>query len=142
MGTIINFTIVFFLARKLQQEHGHDVFISLDVVDTAPSEQLMINSLQYQRSQRFTCEMDNYMTDFLRILDSLKNRTGVEYRIRTQAEFLGDPFMPTAVREVIRDREVLGPSFSPKTGKLAIRAACPHVFGRQRRCPERVFVFG
>ncbi|KAF8958021.1 hypothetical protein BDZ97DRAFT_1924046 [Flammula alnicola] len=127
MGTIINFTVAFFLAGKLQQEHDRSVLISLDIVDTAPSEQLTINGLRYQRSQRFTREMDKYMVDFIEILDSLKNRTGVEYRIRTQAEFLGDPYIPTALSQVVRDREVLGPSFSPKTGKLAIRAACPHV---------------
>jgi hypothetical protein len=127
MGTIINFTVAFFLASKVQQEHGRSVLISLDIVDTAPSEQLTINGVQYQRSQRFTREMDKYMVDFSEILKSLKTRTGVEYRTRTQAEFLGDPHMPTALRQIIRDREVLGPSFSPKTGKLAIRAACPHL---------------
>jgi hypothetical protein len=83
--------------------------------------------VRYQRSQRFTREMDKYMVDFSEILESLKTRTGVEYRTRTQAEFLGDPHIPMALRQIIRDREVLGPSFSPKTGKLAIRAACPHL---------------
>ena len=127
MGTIINFTVAFFLASKLQQEHGRSVLISLDVVDTAPSEQLTINGVRYQRSQRFTREMDKYMIDFIDILESLKNRTGVEYRTRTQAEFLGDPNIHTALYQIIRNRKVLGPSFSPETGNLAIRAACPHV---------------
>ena len=126
MGTIINFTVAFFLASKLQQEHGRSVLISFDVVDTAPSEQTMIRGVRYQRSQRFTWEMNKYMVEFSEILESLKNRTGVEYRTRTQAEFLGDPNIPTALHQIICNREVLGPSFSPKTGKLAIRAACPH----------------
>ena len=127
MGTIINFTVAFFLASKLQQEHGRSVLIIFDVVDTTPSEQLTINGVRYHRSQRFTREMDKYMVDFSEILESLKNRTGVEYRVRTQAEFLGDPNVPTALRQIISNRGVLGPSLSPKTGKLAIHAACPHV---------------
>lgn len=127
MGVIINFTVAFFLASKLQQDHSRSVLISFDVVDTAPSEQLTINGVQYQRSQRFTREMDKYMPDFFEILESLKNRTGVEYRTRTQAEFLGDPNVSTVLRQIICNREVLGSSFSPNTGKLAIRAACPHV---------------
>ena len=65
------------------------------------------------------------MVDFIEILESLKNRTGVEYQIRTQSEFLGGPHIRSALSEIIRDREVLGPSFSPNTKNLAIRAACP-----------------
>ena len=127
IGTIINFTVAFFIAKKLQQEHGRSVHVSLDIVDTAPSEQLMIENIRYQRSLRFTRELEKYMVDFVEILNALEKRTGVQYRIRTQAEFLRDPYTPTAVNQIIRDREVLGPSFSLKTGKLAIRAACPHV---------------
>lgn len=127
IGTIITFSVAFFLAAQLRQEHNRNVLISLDVVDTAPSEQLTIQGIRYQRSQRFTNEMDKYMVDFIQILDALKDRTGVEYRIRNQAEFLGDPYMPAALEQIIRDRGMLGPSFSPNTGKLAIRAACPCV---------------
>ena len=126
IGTIINFTVAFFIAKKPQQEHGRSVQVSLDIVDTAPSEQLTIDNIRYQRSLRFTRELDKHMVDFVEILNALEKRTGVEYRIRTQAEFLRAPYMRTAVNQIIRDREVLGPSFSPKTGKLAIRAACPH----------------
>ena len=126
MGTIINFTVAFFIARKLQQEHDRNVLVSLDLVDTAPSDQLTINGLRYQRSLRFTREMDKYMPDFIEILDALSKRTGVTYRVRTQTDFLGGPFIPTALHQIVRDRDILGPSFSPKTGQLAIRAACPH----------------
>ena len=126
MGTIINFAVAFFIARKLQQGHNRSVLVSLDLVDTAPSDQLTINGLRYQRSLRFTREMDKYMPDFIEILDALSTRTGVTYRVRKQAEFLAGPFIPAALRQIVRDRDTLGPSFSPKTGQLAIRAACPH----------------
>ena len=126
MGTIISFTVAFFIA-KLQQDHNRNVLISLDLVDTAPSDQLSINGLRYQRSLRATREMDKYMPDFIEILDALEKRTGVQYRVRTQADFLGGPFIPTALQQIVRDRDILGPSFSPNTGQLAIRAACPHV---------------
>lgn len=126
MGTIINFAVAFFIARRLQQEYDRSVIVSLDLVDTAPSDQLTIDGLRYQRSLRFTREMDKYMPDFIEILDVLEKRTGVQYRVRTQAEFLGGPFIPAALHQIVRDRDILGPSFSPNTGKLAIRAACPH----------------
>lgn len=127
MGTIISFTVAFFIARKLQQDHNRSVLISLDLVDTAPSDQLTINGLRYQRSLRATREMDKYMPDFIEILDALEKRTGVQYRVRTQADFLGGPFIPAALQQIVRDRDILGPSFSPNTGQLAVRAACPHV---------------
>lgn len=126
MGTIANFTVAFFIARKLQQEYSRNVLVSFDIVDTAPSDKLTINGLRYQRSLRFTREMDKYMGDFIEILDALEKATDVKYRIRTQAEFLGGPHIPAVLNQIIKDREVLGPSFSPETGKLAIRAACPH----------------
>ena len=127
MGTIISFTVAFFIARKLQQDHNRSVLISLDLVDTAPSDQLTINGLRYQRSLRATREMDKYMPDFIEILDALEKRTGVQYRVRMQADFLGGLFIPAALQQIVRDRDILGPSFSPNTGQLAVRAACPHV---------------
>ena len=77
------------------------MLISLDIVDTAPSEQLDIDGIIYQKSQRHTKEMDSYMEDYKVILASLQKYWGVKYRIRTQAEFLNDPAVVVAMRKIL-----------------------------------------
>ena len=116
MGTIINFTVAFFLANKLQQEHGRSVLISLDIVDTAPSEQLTINGVRYQRSQRFTREMDKYMVDFSEILKSLKTRTGVEYRTRTRPNSSETLICPRPFAKSSAIARFWGPRSLPRQG--------------------------
>ncbi|KAJ6590636.1 hypothetical protein DFH09DRAFT_1139897 [Mycena vulgaris] len=128
MGTLVNFTVAFALAQRIRDDktgNARDVLISLDIVDTAPSEQITVDGIKYQRSQRHTGEMKRYMGDFIRVLEQLQSYTDVPWRIRTQAECFGQPAAVQAVAAVIARRAELARSFSPDTGCLGIRAACP-----------------
>ena len=130
VGTLVNFSVAFALAKSIREGTSaslRDVLISLDLVDTAPSEQLVLGGIKYQRSHRYTGEMENYMDDFRHVMESLHSYSGVPYRIRTQAEFLSHPDMPSIVQDIVQRREDLAKSLSPERGCLAIRATCPHV---------------
>lgn len=122
IGTIATFAVAFSVAHHVQDR---DVIISLDIVDTAPSEQIIINGVTYQKSQRHTGEMENYMEDYKTLMASMQKYFGVKYRIRTQAEFLDDPKVMVAMNEILQQREELEKSFSPETGRLGLRSMCP-----------------
>jgi len=126
MGTIVNFATAFCIASRLARDEGRTASVCLDIVDTAPSQQISIDSVTYQRSQRFTGEMHEYMPDFIGVLDELRDYYGVAYRTRNQADFLSLASVPLILHDIIEDREKLGASFSPRTGRLGIRSACPH----------------
>jgi hypothetical protein len=125
IGTIITFAVAFAIAHRINLQQDRDVLVSLDIVDTAPSQQVVINGINYQKSQRYTGEMETYMRDYQVILASLHKNWGVRYRIRRQAEFLDDPKVVVAVRKILDQREELQRSFSPETGCLGIRSTCP-----------------
>ena len=122
IGTIITFATAFAIAHRVE---GREVLISLDIVDTPPSEQIEINGITYQKCQRHTSEMKNYMEDYEVVMASLqKYWTGVKYRIRKQIEFLDDPKVACAIKKILDDREELERSLSPEHGRLAIQSPC------------------
>jgi hypothetical protein len=110
------------IANRVQDR---DVLISLDMVDTAPSEKVNIDGIIYQKSQRHTKEMDNYMEDFEVIMASLNKYLGVRYRTRTQAEFLNDPAVVVALRKILDQRHELERPLAPESRCLGIRLTCP-----------------
>ena len=122
IGTISTFAVAFALASRVRDR---DVLISLDIVDTAPSEKVKINDITYQKSQRHTKEMDTYMEDYKVIMDSLHKYWGVRYRIRTQTEFLKNPAAVVIMRKILDQREELESSLAPEHKRLAIRSTCP-----------------
>ncbi|KAH8832508.1 hypothetical protein DL96DRAFT_1694634 [Flagelloscypha sp. PMI_526] len=115
IGTILTFAVAFHLAAKLKADHGREVFITLGLVDTAPSEKL---SAIYWRNE-------SYMPDFLHILDTLQTRTGVTYQIRNQEDFLATANLATNLPILMAQRDKLAADFAPRTRNLGIRSACP-----------------
>lgn len=85
---------------------------------------MTIGGIIYQKSQRHTGEMKNYTEDYKTIMAALHKYWGVQYRIRTQAEFLDDPKLVPAVRKILDQRKELQQSFSPENGCIGIRSKC------------------
>ena len=130
VGTLVNFSVAFALAKRIREDVSaspRNVLVSLDLVDTAPSQQLSLDGIKYQRSHRYTREMENHMGDFRHVMESLHSYSGVPYRIRTQEEFLSHPDMPDIVQDIVQRRTDLAKSLAPERGCLAIRATCPRV---------------
>ena len=122
IGTIVTFAVASAIANRIKDR---DVLISLDIVDTAPSEKITIDRIIYQKNQRHTKEMDSYMEDYKFIMASLYKKWGVRYRIRTQAEFLNNPEVVVAMTKILDRRHELEKSLAPEHGCLGIRSTCP-----------------
>lgn len=123
-GTLFSMALTFCLAHHLAKD-GLQPTVVLDFWDNAKSEQAEIDGIIYQKGLRTTGKLFDNLADYYEILEYMKKRFNVDYRIRMEQDFLRDARMPDVVRAIIHDRDVLGGSLSPSTGQLAIRSACP-----------------
>ncbi|KIY47497.1 hypothetical protein FISHEDRAFT_45225 [Fistulina hepatica ATCC 64428] len=136
-GTIVTFSVAFFVARglktyfrKLNEGRGSlEVIVSLDLVDTAPDDAKTedINGVRYQRSHRATRAMDTFLPDYDDLMNKLLEYVGGDIRIQKtrQADLLSRPTVPSILKAIIQDRDVLGFKLAPGAGRLGLRAACP-----------------
>ncbi|KAJ5291706.1 hypothetical protein N7478_000957 [Penicillium angulare] len=138
-GTLVVFCYAFALARKIrdrmQDAAGNislnplAVSVQITFVDTAPvnGQQTEISGIQYQRSHRATPgALETHMGDYEQILRLLSTWSNIPFSIDFQSDFFRSPAMPSIMRYIIENRILLGHQLSPKYGKLALRAACPH----------------
>ena len=125
-GTLIVFSTAFSLARKMQELYPNKhASVLFEVVDTAPSETVVINEIKYQKSLKNTGKLMNNFGDYLEILEYFKARENIDYSIRFQSEFNNQKYIPLIVKSIINHKDELGPILDPKYKKLRIRVACP-----------------
>lgn len=126
LGTISVISLAFKLAKKLMEEFN-DITCSVlfEVVDTAPSEQVIINDIVYQKSLKNTGKLTEFMPQFIGILEFLKTKTQIEYEIRYQSEFNSQKYIKPIIRQVIEQREKIVKYLDPEYEKLKIRVSCP-----------------
>lgn len=63
---------------------------------------------------------------FKKVLNRFSSLSEVPYEAETQNYWRSSAFFPAILQDIVNRREILGPHLSPRTNKLAIRAACPH----------------
>lgn len=85
-----------------------------------------MNGVQYQKTLQDSGQYDSNRKYFTRVLESFGKMSGVPYKSTTQAYWASQPQFVDVLRDVIANRDSLGPHLSPKTGCLGIRAPCPH----------------
>lgn len=126
LGTISVLCLAFKLAKKIMEEYD-DISCSVlfEVVDTAPGEQVMINGISYQKNLKNTGKLTKYMSQFIEILDFLKNETQIEYEIRYQSEFNSQKEIKPIVGNIIEQRNKIVKFLDPRYEKLKIRVSCP-----------------
>ena len=125
-GTLCVFSLAFALASELKLNYRNlDVSILFEVVDTAPSEQLTINNVNYQKSLKSTGVINDYMPQFEEILEYLSQLTGILYKIRYQSEFNKQKEIPVYIKKLIEKRQEIAKYLDPKNENLRIRSACP-----------------
>ena len=87
-GTLETIALAFALARKIEEyDAKKEVTILYEVIETAPSETVIIDGVKYQKSLNFTGKINTYFSEYLEILDHYKSLTGIDYEIRYQHEF-------------------------------------------------------
>lgn len=125
-GTLSVFALAFALASELKVNYKElDVSILFEVVDTAPSEQLTINNINYQKSLKSTGIINDYMPQFREILEYLSQLTNVSYKIRYQSEFNKQKEIPFYIKKLIDQQQNVAKYLDPKNENLRIRSACP-----------------
>ena len=126
LGTISVMCLAFKLAKKLTEEFK-DISCSIlfEVVDTAPSEQIIINDIVYQRNLKNTGKLAIYMSQFIEILNFLRDKTQIEYEIRYQNEFNSQKEIQQIISEIIKQRDNIVQYLDPKYKRLKIRVSCP-----------------
>ena len=145
-GTMVVFFMGFLVAKEIQLHYKNlsrdglsqdfcdwidnfQVKVQLNLVDTAPDSRIESAEGVYQRSLRFTQGVRRYEADYdevLRLASQGVQKT-IEYEITHQVDLTGMECFPAVVKQVVKNRAVLGPLLAPDRGVLAMRAACPKV---------------
>jgi hypothetical protein len=130
MGNMATFATGFALAAALKDTTEREVKAKFIYVDSAPAPSQdairIINGVMYQKSLRQTGDFQSNQSAFVRVLDRLAELSGVAYDLETQDFWRSNPALPTVLQSIVARSKILGPHMSPETGKLAIRAPCPH----------------
>ncbi|KAJ5925993.1 hypothetical protein N7454_007503 [Penicillium verhagenii] len=128
IGNVTTFAVGFALAAALKKVCSREVRVKFIYVDSAPApgQEPVINGVRYQKSLTHTGDFRSNQKPFERMLDQLSDLSGVPCDIDTQRFWRTNPIFPVVLRDLISQHQALGPHLSPRTGKLAIRAPCPH----------------
>jgi hypothetical protein len=128
IGNITAFANAFALASALKSDHSRDVELKLIYVDSAPAvgKDIKVNGIRYQRSLKHTGDFQKNEAVFSDVLSRLSALSEVQCKVNTVSYWRASMHFKAVLQNIIAQCETLGPHLSPKTGKLAIRAACPH----------------
>ncbi|KAJ6494716.1 hypothetical protein C8R47DRAFT_379829 [Mycena vitilis] len=96
------------------------------LLDNAKSEEFKIDGLVYQKGLRATGKLFDNLQDYYEVLEILKARFNVDFKVRMEEEFLSEDRMPAVMRRIISQRGEIGKVLSPSSGILAPRSPCPH----------------
>lgn len=125
-GTLETIALSFGLAKRMEEyDNSKKVIIMYEVIETAPSETIIIDGIKYQKSLGFTGKMNSYFDEYIEILEYYKKITGIDYEIRYQKEFNNQPEIKEILRKILSDREYVSSRLDPKYHNLRLRASCP-----------------
>ena len=125
-GTLETIALSFCLASNIMKyDKNKKVIILYEIIDSAPSETSVINGIKYQKSLKYTGKMNEFLGEYLEILEYYKNLTGITYEIRFQKEFNSQPEISGIIKKIINNREYISSRLDPKYGKIRIRMSCP-----------------
>lgn len=125
-GTLTVFNLAFATAKKMAStDSSKNVSVLFEVVDTAPSETVSIDGLKYQKSLKQSGKINNFMRQYIEILEYLKLKTGIEYEVRFQSEFNKQKEIYPIIKDVIQNKDKIQNILDPKYGNLRVRVSCP-----------------
>lgn len=126
LGTLAVFCLSFAIAKEIHFNNPlKKTLVFFEVIDTAPSKEVEINGIVYQKSLRKTTEFKKYMKQYFDILDNLKKWSGIDYEVRYQSEFNETEVTKSIVSGIIKNKEKISKLLDPKKSRLRIRIACP-----------------
>ncbi|PVH68139.1 hypothetical protein DL98DRAFT_564728 [Cadophora sp. DSE1049] len=124
VGTLCSLGLAFIVARRLQ-DLDMETIVRCDLWDQAKGEEHEIEGIKYQRSLRDTGRLQQYLPEYIHILELLAKEYAIKYYVRFEKEFLQQPGISGVLQEIIKNRVEIGNYLMPSTGVLAFRAPCP-----------------
>lgn len=140
LGTIETIVLSFALAEKLRlAAPAKKVSILYEVIETAPGEQMYINGICYQKNLLATGVLDQFLPEYIDILNCLKAKTSINFKIRFQREFNEEKGTRDVVKKIMYNRELVAKRLDPKHGNLRMRAPCPICGLTDKYCVNNVY---
>ncbi|MEM3364492.1 MAG: hypothetical protein QXS93_03215 [Candidatus Micrarchaeia archaeon] len=121
--------MVFTLSKFLRESFDLPVYILFEQLENAPGYKISKNGIVYQL---MLCDtpMDNstkleiYMRSFKEFMGWLSNKSGVDYKIISYAEFQGMPFVRESLLRIFNDSQKFLPILNPGEANLRVRFPC------------------
>lgn len=125
-GTLETIALSFGLAKRIEEyDNTKNVIILYEVIETSPGETIEINGIKYQKNLLTTGKIDNYINEYIEILDYYKKETNIDYEIRFQKDFNNSPEVPKIIEKILENREYVSNKLDPKYHCLRLRCSCP-----------------
>jgi hypothetical protein len=125
IGTLSVFSLAFSFGNEFLERYKPNTSVLFEIVDTAPSETVIIDGITYQKSLRNTQKSDKHLISFYDLLDSLSEISGVPYECRKQSEFNSSESIPGIVTKILKNRNSIAKILDPEKNMLRIRISCP-----------------
>ena len=118
-------TLAFSFSKDIQRI-GYKPTISVDLLDNSNSMIEITNGIVYQEGLRAAGNLEENLGDFYELAGILgESRYQVPYQVRFEKDLMSQKGMSTVVRDIIRDRDILGNQLSHLHRKIMVRAPCP-----------------
>jgi hypothetical protein len=125
-GTLETIALSFALARKIEDyDPNKQVSILYEVIETAPSETIVIDGVKYQKSLQYTGKINKCFEEYIDILNYYMNKTNIDYEVRYQYEFNSQEETRNVFKSVLAEREYISKKLDQKHNNLRVRMSCP-----------------
>lgn len=131
VGTLINFTSAFAIAKQLKETYKVPVRIRVELLESVTGEEQVIDGTKYYKNlvnvkdDNGMTICDKYLPYFKEILNRLSSRDGIEYEILFFYDYQKDFLVRRSLLEVMDNADILGDILNPKDGSIRLRFECP-----------------
>ena len=125
VGTMCSLALLFSLAKALQKQDRIPL-ITVDIWDNANAEMFEYKGVVFQKGLRTLGRVSEPLRSLTDLLEKLKKCSGVEFRVRSEEQFLHLKGIADVVARVIEERRTLAHTMAPHAERLAVRSACPY----------------
>lgn len=130
LGTIMNLTCVFSLAKRFYDRYKIPTTVTFDELENCPGERSVINNIDYCISLGDTyidgiAKSEYYMKYFMEIMDTLSCLSGIDFKIRTYGEFQKNSNTRRCVLKLFEKYDYFAKLLNPSDELLHFRIKCP-----------------
>ncbi len=129
LGTVLSLMTTFALGESLSDRFDVPVKLKFEVLENAPKEKIEAKGLTYTKMLSDTLVdgvplSEIHLNSFVRMLDMLKTRSGIDYTLLTYHQFQEMPFVRKTLLEILSREEEFKPIIAPSEDHLRLRFPC------------------